>query len=50
VREYCTPGSVWGTSGNWRPYRDGTSSTGVESRSVLNGFDFSPDSGILFLS
>ncbi len=23
VREYCTPGSVRGASGNWRPYRDG---------------------------
>ena len=23
VRENCTPGSVRGASGNWRPYRDG---------------------------
>jgi hypothetical protein len=23
VRKNCTPGSVRGASGNWRPYRDG---------------------------
>jgi hypothetical protein len=35
VREYCTPGSVRGASGNWRPYRDGSHDASVATQDEI---------------